>query len=57
VTALTCQWLMGTCTVNSVDLPDGTSSRSGVRIGPSQFFYLTITGNAFKRINLFINII
>ncbi|XP_062143250.1 beta-carotene isomerase D27, chloroplastic [Alnus glutinosa] len=30
VTALTCQWLMGTCTVNSVDLPDGTSSRSGV---------------------------
>jgi hypothetical protein len=48
---------MGTCTVNSVDLPDGTSSRSGVRIGPSQFFYLTITGNAFKRINLFINII
>ncbi|GMY17064.1 beta-carotene isomerase D27, chloroplastic [Fagus crenata] len=30
VTALTCQWLMGTCTVNSVDLPDGTSCRSGV---------------------------
>ncbi|EXB28573.1 hypothetical protein L484_009732 [Morus notabilis] len=30
VTALTCQWLMGRCTVNSVDLPDGTSCASGV---------------------------
>ncbi|KAK9281131.1 hypothetical protein L1049_004024 [Liquidambar formosana] len=30
VTALTCQWLMGPCTVNSVDLPDGSSCRSGV---------------------------
>ncbi|XP_043808183.1 beta-carotene isomerase D27, chloroplastic, partial [Manihot esculenta] len=30
VTALTCQWLMGICTVNSVDLPDGTSCESGV---------------------------
>ncbi|KAF3436554.1 hypothetical protein FNV43_RR23646 [Rhamnella rubrinervis] len=30
VTALTCQWLMGRCTVNSVDLPDGTSWTSGV---------------------------
>ncbi|KAF5462405.1 hypothetical protein F2P56_018411 [Juglans regia] len=30
VTALSCQWLMGTCTINSVDLPDGTSCRSGV---------------------------
>ncbi|KAH9786811.1 DUF4033 domain-containing protein [Citrus sinensis] len=30
VTALTCQWLMGPCTVNSVDLPDGTSCQSGV---------------------------
>ncbi|XWS31835.1 hypothetical protein CRYUN_Cryun23aG0110300 [Craigia yunnanensis] len=30
VTVLTCQWLMGTCTVNSVDLPDGTSCNSGV---------------------------
>ncbi|KAJ7973072.1 Beta-carotene isomerase D27, chloroplastic [Quillaja saponaria] len=30
VTALTCQWLMGPCTVNFVDLPDGTSCRSGV---------------------------
>ncbi|KAH9730802.1 DUF4033 domain-containing protein [Citrus sinensis] len=29
VTALTCQWLMGHCTVNSVDLPDGTSCQSG----------------------------
>ncbi|KAK3415375.1 hypothetical protein EUGRSUZ_H01003 [Eucalyptus grandis] len=30
VTALTCQWLMGKCTVNSVDLLDGTSCQSGV---------------------------
>ncbi|KAH7578239.1 hypothetical protein JRO89_XS01G0358100 [Xanthoceras sorbifolium] len=30
VTALTCQWLMGNCQVNSVDLPDGTSCQSGV---------------------------
>ncbi|KAK6937261.1 Beta-carotene isomerase D27-like, C-terminal, partial [Dillenia turbinata] len=30
VTALSCQWLMGTCAVNSVDLPDGSSCMSGV---------------------------
>lgn len=30
VTALSCQWLMGTCTVNSVDLPNGSSWSSGV---------------------------
>ncbi|TYI00282.1 hypothetical protein ES332_A11G122800v1 [Gossypium tomentosum] len=30
VTVFTCQWLMGTCKVNSVDLPDGTSCNSGV---------------------------
>ncbi|XP_048232482.1 beta-carotene isomerase D27, chloroplastic isoform X2 [Ricinus communis] len=30
VTAITCQWLMGTCTVNSIDLPDGSSCESGV---------------------------
>nr|XP_024933647.2 beta-carotene isomerase D27, chloroplastic isoform X2 [Ziziphus jujuba var. spinosa] len=30
VTAVTCQWLMGRCTVNSVDLPDGASWSSGV---------------------------
>ncbi|XP_076905463.1 beta-carotene isomerase D27, chloroplastic-like isoform X2 [Bidens hawaiensis] len=30
VTALSCQWLMGTCTVNNVDLPDGSSLPSGV---------------------------
>ncbi|XP_017982150.1 PREDICTED: beta-carotene isomerase D27, chloroplastic isoform X2 [Theobroma cacao] len=30
VTVLTCQWLMGTSNVNSVDLPDGTSCNSGV---------------------------
>ncbi|XP_008451473.1 beta-carotene isomerase D27, chloroplastic isoform X1 [Cucumis melo] len=30
VTALTCQWLMGTCTVNSIELPDGSSCQSGV---------------------------
>ncbi|MED6166253.1 hypothetical protein PIB30_107348 [Stylosanthes scabra] len=29
-TALTCQWLMGPCKVNSVELPDGTSCSSGV---------------------------
>lgn len=32
VTALSCQWLMGRCTVNSVDLPDGTSLDSGVLV-------------------------
>ncbi|XP_059659401.1 beta-carotene isomerase D27, chloroplastic isoform X3 [Cornus florida] len=30
VTALSCQWLMGPCTVNSVDLPDGSSCKTGV---------------------------
>lgn len=30
VTALSCQWLMGPCAVNSVDLPDGSSLNSGV---------------------------
>ncbi|GLT42649.1 hypothetical protein SLA2020_166390 [Shorea laevis] len=30
VTVLTCQWLMGNCSVNSVDLPDGSSCESGV---------------------------
>ncbi|MCD7461054.1 hypothetical protein HAX54_045067 [Datura stramonium] len=30
VTALSCQWLMGPCAVNSVDLPNGTSLMSGV---------------------------
>ncbi|KAM0954497.1 putative beta-carotene isomerase [Dioscorea sansibarensis] len=29
-TALSCQWLMGTCSVNSVDLPNGSSCSSGV---------------------------
>lgn len=32
VTALTCQWLMGPCKVNSVDLSDGTSWNSGVHV-------------------------
>ncbi|CAJ2629027.1 unnamed protein product [Trifolium pratense] len=32
VTALTCQWLMGPCKVNSIDLPDGTSCNSGVYV-------------------------
>ncbi|XP_041990594.1 beta-carotene isomerase D27, chloroplastic-like isoform X1 [Salvia splendens] len=30
VTALSCQWLMGTCTVNSVEMPDGSAWPSGV---------------------------
>ncbi|XP_075483848.1 beta-carotene isomerase D27, chloroplastic isoform X3 [Primulina tabacum] len=30
VTAISCQWLMGPCTVNSVDLPDKSSWSSGV---------------------------
>ncbi|WMV36288.1 hypothetical protein MTR67_029673 [Solanum verrucosum] len=30
VTALSCQWLMGPCAVNSVDLPNGSSLMSGV---------------------------
>ncbi|KAL3648117.1 hypothetical protein CASFOL_009085 [Castilleja foliolosa] len=30
VTAISCQWLMGTCTVNSIDLPNGSSWSSGV---------------------------
>ncbi|KAL2323723.1 hypothetical protein Fmac_028102 [Flemingia macrophylla] len=32
VTVLTCQWLMGPCKVNSIDLPDGTSCSSGVYV-------------------------
>lgn len=32
VTALSCQWLMGTCTVNSVELPSGSSWMSGVLV-------------------------
>lgn len=32
VTALTCQWLMGPCKVNSVELPDGTTWNSGVHV-------------------------
>ncbi|KAK1315528.1 hypothetical protein QJS10_CPA05g00209 [Acorus calamus] len=31
-TALSCQWLMGPCTVNSVDLPDGSACQSGVLV-------------------------
>ena len=31
-TALSCQWLMGRCSVNSVTLPDGKSWSSGVSI-------------------------
>lgn len=30
VTAVSCQWLMGTCSVNSVDLPNGATWSSGV---------------------------
>ncbi|KAG0478329.1 hypothetical protein HPP92_013048 [Vanilla planifolia] len=29
-TALSCQWLMGPCSVNSVELPDGSSCATGV---------------------------
>ncbi|XP_028797037.1 beta-carotene isomerase D27, chloroplastic isoform X1 [Neltuma alba] len=32
VTALTCQWLMGPCKVNSVDLDNGVSCSSGVYV-------------------------
>ncbi|XP_058083246.1 beta-carotene isomerase D27, chloroplastic isoform X2 [Magnolia sinica] len=32
VTALSCQWLMGPCTVNSVELPGGSACSSGVFI-------------------------
>lgn len=32
VTALSCQWLMGRCTVNSVELPSGSSWMSGVLV-------------------------
>ncbi|KAK4273292.1 hypothetical protein QN277_021721 [Acacia crassicarpa] len=32
VTALSCQWLMGPCKVNSVDLDNGTSCSSGVYV-------------------------
>ncbi|CAI0403735.1 unnamed protein product, partial [Linum tenue] len=32
VTQVTCQWLMGKCTVNSVDLPGGKSWESGVLV-------------------------
>ncbi|XP_020594349.1 beta-carotene isomerase D27, chloroplastic-like, partial [Phalaenopsis equestris] len=30
VTALFCQWLMGACSVNTIELPDGSSCSSGV---------------------------
>lgn len=30
VTAITCQWLMGPCQVNTINLPDGSSCASGV---------------------------
>lgn len=45
VTVLSCQWLMGTCKINSVDLPDGTSCESGVTliIGHSKFSLLCPT--------------
>ena len=39
VTALSCQWLMGQCTVNSVNLPDGSSCSSGVCFCTCQYFY------------------
>ncbi|CAN6469036.1 unnamed protein product [Victoria cruziana] len=32
VTAATCQWLMGPCRVNSIELPDGSSCSSGVLV-------------------------
>ncbi|KAL9239765.1 hypothetical protein vseg_014056 [Gypsophila vaccaria] len=32
VTALTCQWLMGPCSVNSINLPDGSACQSGVLV-------------------------
>ncbi|ERN02144.1 hypothetical protein AMTR_s00045p00181910 [Amborella trichopoda] len=32
VTTLTCQWLMGRCTINSIELPDGSSCSSGVLV-------------------------
>ncbi|KAE9611863.1 hypothetical protein Lal_00049021 [Lupinus albus] len=32
VTALTCQWLMGPCKVNSVEMEDGISCNSGVHV-------------------------
>lgn len=42
VTAITCQWLMGPCTVNSVDLPDGTSWNSGVSEFAVLFFHYSL---------------
>ncbi|CAN6700138.1 unnamed protein product [Malus baccata var. baccata] len=42
VTAITCQWLMGPCTVNSVDLPDGTSMNSGVSEFAVLFFHYSL---------------
>ncbi|KAJ6710610.1 BETA-CAROTENE ISOMERASE D27 [Salix koriyanagi] len=38
VTVITCQWLMGVCKVNSVDLPDGSSWESGVLCRKMQIF-------------------
>ena len=33
VTALTCQWLMGPCSVNDVEMPDGSVAKAqGVHI-------------------------
>ncbi|KAL6500249.1 hypothetical protein OROHE_025615 [Orobanche hederae] len=41
-TAVSCQWLMGTCTVNSVDLPNGSSWSSGQMI-----FVMNLMVNVF----------
>lgn len=30
VTALSCQWLMGPCAVNAIEISDGSSCNSGV---------------------------
>ncbi|KAJ6334381.1 hypothetical protein OIU78_011301 [Salix suchowensis] len=48
VTVITCQWLMGVCKVNSVDLPDGSSWESGAILSllllPTQTFFKDYMG-------------
>ncbi|BBG92684.1 hypothetical protein Prudu_000497 [Prunus dulcis] len=46
VTAITCEWLMGPCTVNSVDLPDGTSWNSGLSSSDNEWLW---DGRAFMK--------
>ncbi|PIA32776.1 hypothetical protein AQUCO_04300010v1 [Aquilegia coerulea] len=56
VTALSCQWLMGSCKVNSIVLPDGSTWKTGVMILSSSFefilklYFYTVCTNGFIQV-------